>query len=94
VGQAKANTSMVAAKSSGKGAVGVVGPVKQSSVQDGSNAIEHGSNVLFSIMQVGLSCSKYAPTEHWRTFLEAKRGHAPPPTATKIYIIVLSIYKF
>jgi hypothetical protein len=54
---------MVTAKSSGKGAVGVVGPVKQSNVQDGSNAIEHGSNVIFSITQVGLSCSKYAPTE-------------------------------
>ncbi|KAK1669217.1 hypothetical protein QYE76_057378 [Lolium multiflorum] len=34
-----------------------------SSVQDESNAMEHGSNAIFSVMQVGLSCSKHAPTE-------------------------------
>jgi serine/threonine protein kinase len=34
-----------------------------SSVQDGSNQMEHGSNAIFSVMQVGLSCSKHAPTE-------------------------------
>ncbi|XP_048536777.1 probable LRR receptor-like serine/threonine-protein kinase At3g47570 isoform X1 [Triticum urartu] len=33
------------------------------SLQDGSNTMEHGSNAIFSVMKVALSCSKHAPTE-------------------------------
>jgi hypothetical protein len=32
------------------------------SLQDGSNTIEHGSNAIFSVMKVALSCTKLAPT--------------------------------
>ncbi|KAE8790662.1 putative LRR receptor-like serine/threonine-protein kinase [Hordeum vulgare] len=33
------------------------------SLQDGTNTMEHGSNAIFSVMKVALSCSKHAPTE-------------------------------
>ncbi|KAF7081303.1 hypothetical protein CFC21_085260 [Triticum aestivum] len=35
-----------------------------SSLQDGSNIMEHGSNnAIFSVMKIALSCSRHAPTE-------------------------------
>ncbi|KAF7082366.1 hypothetical protein CFC21_086241 [Triticum aestivum] len=33
------------------------------SLQDGSNTMEHGSNAILSVMKVALSCSNHAPTE-------------------------------
>ncbi|KAI4983014.1 hypothetical protein ZWY2020_023506 [Hordeum vulgare] len=32
-------------------------------LRDGSNTMEHGSNAIFSVMKVALSCSKHAPTK-------------------------------
>lgn len=40
-----------------------IGEANASRLEDGNNTMEHCSNVIFSVMQVGLSCSKHAPTE-------------------------------